>query len=827
MDNRWRRRERIEVAGVVQGVGFRPFVHNLARANHLDGFVLNNTDGVVIEVEGDPAGLDRFVSELVDNAPPLCRIIETSRHVLDWKASSADGRPETNARFEIRDSEREGRPLTLISPDTCTCEDCLAELFDPDNRRYLYPFINCTNCGPRFTITKDLPYDRLLTTMADFTMCERCLAEYEDPADRRFHAQPNACPECGPHLRLLDAQGTPMTGDPLSVTISLLQNGRIVAVKGLGGFHLAVDATDDAAVRRLRRRKLRDEKPFAVMVGGLEWARRLVQLTPKAESILSGPARPILLARRRGGTGIADTIAPDNTYLGLMLPYTPLHYLLFFHPAAVGDYTRSLPVFRALVMTSGNISDEPICKDNDEAIERLSGVADAFLVHDRDIHVRSDDSVVNLAGGEVSMLRRSRGYAPLPVFLREPLPCVLALGGELKNTLCLTDGRRAFLSQHVGDLENIATLRFFREVAEHFTRILGLTPTVFAHDMHPEYLSTKYLMEIRDGSDDKNYSVVGVQHHHAHITSVTAEHGCDRPVIGFSLDGTGYGLDRAIWGGEVLIARQESFSRFAHLVYVPMPGGSAAIREPWRMAFAYLREAFRSQWPSLDLPCLHQVSPDKLEFLSGACDARFNSPFTSSLGRLFDAIASILDIQHRVKFEGQAALMLEMLAAGGEKARPMPFSIREGEAEIFTTYPPLSGDLHRSNIPQAPAVPVTFILDYTPTVRAIVEGIRFHRSRERMAASFHETLLASFMEIARLAREVTGINTVALSGGCWQNRILTGQFPDLLRGEGFDVLCHHSVPPNDGGLSLGQAFTAARITLAAKRRITVCASASR
>ena len=815
MSQRARRLERIQVTGIVQGVGFRPFVHNLAQAHGLGGYVLNNPDGVVIEVEGASDELEAFASDLRDQAPPLSHIVDVHREVLEESALDGE-RPIRYRRFEIRASEHEGRPVTLISPDACVCEECLEELFNPDDRRYLYPFINCTNCGPRFTIIRSLPYDRPFTTMAKFTMCPQCQREYDDPSNRRFHAQPNACAVCGPSLQLLNAKSQPLPGDPLLEAISLLREGRIVAVKGLGGFHLAVDATNGDAVRRLRARKHREEKPLAIMVGSLSVARQLVRLNPKGEAVVSGVERPILLAPRREdsaiGWKVADAVAPDNPYLGVMLPYTPLHYLLFFHPGTGGDFVCGEPVFGALVMTSGNLSEEPICKDNDEAIARLSCVADAFLVHDRDIHLRSDDSVVGLVDGEVAQMRRSRGYAPLPVFLPELVPQVLALGGELKNTLCLTEGRRAFLSQHIGDLENVPTLGFFQEAVAHFTRILDLAPTVFAYDLHPEYLSTKYFMQMWDRLKEGDSGAVGVQHHHAHIASVLAERGHPGAVIGFSLDGTGYGLDGAIWGGEVLLCAPESFTRFAHLDYVPLPGGSAAIREPWRMAFSHLRAAFGDDWASLELPCLHQVSPGDLELLEKACDAGLNCPPTSSLGRLFDAIASILDIRHRVRFEGQAALMLEMLATKEmSAAQSMPFVVREAEPKDFPEYPILWGNLRGARIPPAPATPLTLILDYSATVRAITEGFLRGRSPAELAAGFHATLLESFLKVAHRARELTGIGTVALSGGCWQNWLLSEWFPPLLADRGFDVLTHRLVPPNDGGLSLGQAYTAARI----------------
>ena len=810
MKNNEQRIEHIEVTGIVQGVGFRPFVYNLAEKHRLGGYVLNSPDGVVIEVEGEKKAIEEFIFDLEHNAPPLSRIVEINRTAIEKNHRHNDV-PLLYRGFEIRDSVHEGQPVTLIPPDVCICGDCLKELFDSGDRRYLYPFINCTNCGPRFTIIRDLPYDRPFTTMSSFTMCPDCRAEYDNPRDRRFHAQPNACPVCGPRVELIGSDGNPMTGDPVVTAINLLRSGKVVAVKGLGGFHLAVDASNNEAVLRLRHLKHREEKPLAIMVGTSSIAGSLVQLDYAEEQILIGRERPILLAPRKDGATVADAVAPGNAYLGIMLPYTPLHYMLFFHPAAGGNYAAGKPVFSALVMTSGNISEEPICRDNEEALERLSGIADAFLVHNRDIHVRSDDSVVNIVGADASFIRRSRGYVPVPVFLREKLPSVLALGAELKNTICITEGRRAFSSQHIGDLENITTLDFFREAVEHFKKILELEPCIFAYDLHPGYLSTKYFMQMKDELRGEDYGAVGVQHHHAHIASVLAEHGSNDRVIGFSLDGTGYGLDSTVWGGEILLCTPYNFSRIAHLDYVPLPGGESAIRQPWRMAFAYLREAWGSDWKKLNLPCLKQVSSYDLEVLDNACISGLNCLQTSSLGRLFDAVASILDICHVSSFEGQAAIMLEMFAAQEHEGQELPFSIRPKEPERLDDYPVLRGNLKNLELPAIPSAADGFVIDYKPLLRSIAEGMLRGRAQSELALDFHVTLIASLVKAAELVRNFTGVNTVALSGGCMQNRILSEHLPARLREKGFEILTNCLVPPNDGGISLGQAYIAANI----------------
>ena len=566
-------RRAIRVEGVVQGVGFRPFVYTLATGLGLTGLVGNDLDGVFVEIEGPAAAVGEFLLLLERNAPPLARIERVTTRAIT---------PTRSASFDIAASDSSGPRRTLVAADTATCADCLRELSDPADRRFGYPFINCTNCGPRFTIVRDVPYDRPLTTMATFAMCEPCAAEYHDPADRRFHAQPTCCPACGPRLALRhpaggDLPGSDLAGgdlaggDPLAEAAGLLRQGRILAVKGLGGYHLAVDAACQEAVARLRARKHREDKPFAVMVADLASARRLVEVDTAAADLLTSQARPIVLLPRRPEAAVAAATAPGNRQLGIMLPYTPLHHLLLAAAA------------RPMVLTSGNVSEEPIAYRDDEALARLGGIADAFLTHDRAIHIRTDDSVARTFRGRPMLLRRSRGYAPEPVTVDSGFPRpVLACGAELKNTFCLAKGRHAFVSHHIGDLENAETLRSFTEGIEHFRRLFDIDPQVVAHDLHPEYLSTKYAVEL-DGVD-----LQGVQHHHAHIASCLADNGVDGPVIGVAFDGTGYGTDGTIWGGEFLLADRAGFERAGHLVPVPMPGGSAAIRQPWRMTAAYL-----------------------------------------------------------------------------------------------------------------------------------------------------------------------------------------------------------------------------------------------
>ena len=763
-------RTAIRVEGVVQGVGFRPFVYTLATGLGLAGHVGNDTDGVFVEVEGAPAAVSEFLVLLEREAPPLARI---------ERITTAPLPPSGSASFAIAASGSAGPRRTLVSADTATCADCLRELADPADRRYGYPFINCTNCGPRFTIVRDVPYDRPLTTMAGFAMCERCAAEYRDPADRRFHAQPTCCPACGPRLALLDQAGNPLPADqagdprpadqagnplpaePLAGAADLLRRGRVLAVKGLGGYHLAVDAGCETAVAALRARKHREDKAFAVLAADLAAARLLAEVDEAAADLLTSASRPIVLLPRRPGAEVAQATAPGNRQLGIMLPYTPLHHLL----------TGALS--RPMVLTSGNVSDEPIAYDDADALARLGGIADAFLTHDRAIHIRTDDSVARVFRARPMLIRRSRGYVPEPVTVDHEFPRpVLACGAELKNTFCLAKRRHAFVSHHIGDLENAETLRSFTEGIEHFRRLFDLDPQVVAHDLHPEYLSTKYALDL-DGIE-----LCGVQHHHAHIASCLADNRADGPVIGVAFDGTGYGADGTIWGGEFLLADLATFERGGHLAPVPMPGGAAAVRQPWRMAAAYLDAAFSGAPPE----SLSVVRRNEARWAAVVAMGRrgINSPVTSSAGRLFDAVAALLGVRDVINYEGQAAVELEQLADPGEAGS---YQARIGDQTPFG----ISGcDL----------------------VRAAAEDTAAGIPGAIVAARFHHGVAALIEDGCLLLRERHGLATVALSGGVFQNLLLLHDTVARLEARGFRVLVHSRIPCNDGGISLGQAVIA-------------------
>ncbi len=746
---------RLRVRGIVQGVGFRPFVYQLARRLGLAGEVANTSEGVTIHLEGAASVIEAFEASLAREAPPLARISGVESTAADLRHLTA---------FRIETSRRSDSRATGISPDMAVCDACLAELFDPADRRFGYPFINCTHCGPRYTIIDDVPYDRPHTSMRRFTMCPACQAEYDDPADRRFHAQPNACPVCGPQVTLCGPNGVILAAaDPIAEAAARLAAGRILAVKGLGGFHLAVDALNAEAVARLRRRKRREEKPFALMVPDLEAARRIAAVDAAAEALLCSPRRPIVILAQHPGNPVAAEVAPRNRYFGVMLPYTPLHHLLLRRG------------FTALVMTSANLSDEPICIDNAEAFHRLGAIADAFLVHDRDIYLRTDDSIVCPLAGKTRFLRRSRGYVPEPVFLKRALPPILACGAGLKNTVCLTRGAEAFVSQHIGDLENLAAYEFLEKTAAHLERILDIQPEIVARDLHPDYLSTRYAL----GRTGVRH--VAVQHHHAHIVSVMAEHGLDGSVIGLALDGTGYGTDGAVWGGEVLVAEAGRFTRAAHLAYVPMPGGAAAIREPWRMAAAHLHDAFGDGWTHLDLPLLESVPPDKIALAVRMARHRINAPPTSSLGRLFDAVAALCGLRAAVHYEGQAAMELEM-AADAEAEGLYPYAMVPGAVRTVAT---------------------------AALIRAVAADLGAGVPVAVVAGRFHRTVIALFADLCRQVRQDTGLTRVALSGGVFQNAIILEGLVRTLEGAGFAVFTPEQVPANDGGISLGQAVAAA------------------
>jgi hydrogenase maturation protein HypF len=771
---------RIHITGIVQGVGFRPFVYGLAARLALHGWVRNTSAGVEIEVDGPPQELETFITALRGEAPPLSRI---DSFQVDWIPANGF------STFEIVHSEGKPGDFIPISPDVSTCSDCLEELFNPDDRRYRYPFINCTNCGPRFTIIKDIPYDRPNTTMGVFEMCPACASEYENPLDRRFHAQPVACPECGPQVWLETIDGssgrTVHKAEAIQGTRHLLAQGKIIAIKGLGGFHLACDATNPQAVSELRRRKLRVDKPFALMMPNQEIVVRHCFLNQGELELLTSRQRPIVILEVRPDSPIAPEVSPNQSTLGVMLPYTPLHYLLL----------EGEPGFpEALVMTSGNLSEEPIATGNDEARQRLGELADAFLMHDRDIQTRCDDSVIRVASRDQQEdrlanqealasnypLRRARGYAPNPIQLQWQMPPILATGPELKNTFCLTRGRYAFLSHHIGDLENYETLRAFEDGITHYERLFRIQPQAIAYDLHPDYLATRYALK---RAAEESLPTLAVQHHHAHIAACLAEndHPGDRPVIGLSLDGTGYGQDGAIWGGEILVADYAGYERLYHLAYVPLPGGDKAIREPWRIALAHLLQAGFT-WEA-DLPPVIYAKQmatnagDPLDLLQRQITQGLNAPPTSSMGRLFDAVASLLGIRQTANYEAQAAVELEALVDPHENGT-YPFSINQQ------------------------------ILDPTPMFRAILSDLRAGLLVSTLAGRFHNTIAILLHRACQEIRLKTGLNEVALSGGVWQNITLLNKSIRLLQDDGFTVYQHRQVPTNDGGIALGQAAIA-------------------
>jgi hydrogenase maturation protein HypF len=723
------RRARVRVTGTVQGVGFRPYVYRLAGELSLGGYVLNDTHGVLIEIEGSAPDVDRFLERLPSEAPPLA-VVER----MAWEDVSPSGDPD----FAIRESVGGKVPDAPVTPDSATCPDCLRELFDPTDRRFRYPFINCTNCGPRFTIVRGVPYDRPLTTMASFTMCPACRAEYEDPTDRRFHAQPNACPACGPSLPLLDT------------AVAALRDGAIVAVKGIGGYHLACRADDEHAVSALRSRKHREDKPFALMAPSLAVAESLIALDDSGRMLITGPARPIVLAPRRPGAPVAESVAPGAPELGVMLPYSPLHHLLL---ADVGA---------TLVLTSGNVSDEPIAFRDEDALERLKDIADLFLVHDRPIETRTDDSVVRTAP-RPAVLRRSRGYVPAAI----PLPApgatrpTLACGAELKNTFCVAKGTRAWVSHHIGDLENYETLRSFEEGIEHFKRLFAVVPEVVAHDLHPEYLSTKYAFEL-DGVE-----LVGVQHHHAHLAACLAEHGEPGPAIGAIFDGTGYGLDGTVWGGELLYGDVAAFRRVGALLPVRLPGGARAIKQPWRMACAWLVAS------GIEAPAAWQP-------IGELARSGLASPLTTSMGRLFDAVAALVGIRAEINYEGQAAIELEAACDLSER----------GSYPVAVTGDPL-------------------VIDPREMIRAIAADVRAGQSPGVISRRFHRAIARATVDACARLADGHGTDLVVLSGGVFQSRLLLDSVWSGLTGAGLRVLVPERLPVNDGGISFGQAAVAA------------------
>ena len=773
----------IHITGIVQGVGFRPFVYNLATRLGLKGWVNNTSAGVNIHIEGEEEKVKNFCEKLTSEKPPLARIDEIQIE---------EATPGNFTTFDIQHSTVIEGAFQPISPDVSICPDCLREMLDPDDRRYRYPFINCTNCGPRYTIIKDIPYDRPKTTMANFPMCADCQREYEDPTNRRFHAQPVACHICGPHV-WLETENTnyelPITNysEAISETQRLLAEGKILAIKGLGGFHLACDATNAQAVTELRNRKLRVDKPFALMMPDIETVKQHCFVSDAERDLLQSTARPIVLLKKKSESTIVEEVSPKQNWLGVMLPYTPLHFLLFAESIHHSSF-----ILHPLVMTSGNLSEEPIATDNDEARKRLSKLADAFLMHNRDIHIRCDDSVVRVFDDKplsidnetspavhrpplVYPIRRSRGYAPFPVKLPFDAPQILAAGSELKNTFCITNKNYAFLSHHIGDMENYETLKSFEQGVEHFERLFRVKPEAIAHDLHPNYLATRYVLE---RAEREGLSAIAVQHHHAHVAACMAEHGLDgsRPVIGVSFDGTGYGDDGAIWGGEILIADYKSYQRAYHLEYFPLPGGDAAIKKPARTALALLW-ALGLEWDER-LDSVAEFCAQDQVVLRAQLERKINTPMTSSMGRLFDAAAALAGVRQAVNYEGQAAIEFEALADSAEAGK-YTFGLNQDQVEV------------RSAVEEL--------------IKDVMTGIHI----SKISARFHNGLAECVHEICLKIKSETGIDKVALSGGVWQNITLLGRTLSLLKSSGFRVYIHREVPTNDGGLSLGQAVIAA------------------
>lgn len=769
---------KIHITGIVQGVGFRPFVYNEAIQQGLSGWVCNTSAGVDIEVYGDRNAVSIFIQHLNTNFPILARIDTIEHKQIPYIQLNS---------FEIIHSKQVTDSFQPISPDICICQDCLNELFDQTNRRFRYPFINCTNCGPRLTIIEEIPYDRPYTTMKDFKMCPDCEREYLDPTDRRFHAQPIACPVCGPKVWLeLPAKKRgaknqfAAEGDEAIITAQkLLINGKIIAIKGLGGFHLACDATNPKAVAELRNRKFRIDKPFALMLADIASIEAHCLVDGAERELLSSRQRPIVVLSRRINSSIAKEVSPNQNTLGIMLPYSPLHYLLFSQNSKFQKRNSCLP---PLVMTSGNLSEEPIAVNNDEAFERLSGLADAYLVHNRSIRTRCDDSVIRTFRGASFPLRRSRGYAPFPVYLNSKSLPILAVGAELKNTFCVVRDRYAFLSHHIGDMENVETYDSFVDSITHYESLFRIKPVAIAHDRHPNYLASRYAI---DRGVRENLSIFGIQHHHAHIAACMAENGIfsDEPVIGVAFDGTGFGDDGAIWGGEFLLSDFQGFKRVCHLKYVPLPGGDASIRKPARIALAYLW-TYNHEW-DLEHHPVSELCAEEKSILKSQLELKINTPFTSSMGRFFDAIASIVGVRQKINYEAQAAIEFETLVDENEEGE---YSWRLERLEN-SSYP-----IYQIN----PAVLIGEVLSEVQngTSNSIISA-RFHNSISRMVSEVCKTLRSDF-----------GINRVVLSGGVWQNMTLLHRTCDLLESEKFQIHYHHLVPTNDGGVALGQAVIA-------------------
>jgi len=771
--------KRLEISGVVQGVGFRPFLFGLAHTHGLAGQVSNTAEGVVAMVEGPGPAVADFIRDISEKSPRLSMVSGIKSEELS---------PRGFLSFDIVKSHESNLRNTLISPDVSICDDCLAEMRNPLDRRFEYPFINCTNCGPRYTIIQDVPYDRPKTSMKVFQMCGECQGEYDNPLDRRFHAQPNACPVCGPRVYLTDPKGQRLDKDPgdaLKKAAAFLKQGKILAVKGLGGFHLAVDASNTPAVERLRQKKNRPDKPFALMAVSSSVLSDHVHVDEKERRLLYSYHRPIVLLEKkineksREHSGLSLSVAPSNNCLGVMLPYAPLHYLLLEKGPDI------------LVMTSGNRSGEPLSIDNDDALEGFAHIADYFLFHDRDIYFRADDSIARIQAGKMRFIRRSRGYAPLPIGLDRRMPPVLGCGGGLKSTICLTRNKNAFLSQHIGDLDNHKVYEFYTQTIDHMEKILGVEPSIIAHDLHPGYMSTDYARSLANSS----IVCVPVQHHHAHAVSCMGENHIDEPVIALTLDGTGLGTDGHIWGGEILTCTHDRFSRRAQLSYLHMPGGDAAVLEPWRMAAAVLFKAFGRSFLDLELPFIRAMDTEKLSFLCQMMEKNLNSPLTSSAGRLFDAVSSLLGICHFISHESQAAMELEYIATGfddrgGEKSgreKRYSFDLIETRNDDFPYY----------------------VVDMMPCIREIVQEVKQGEPSGGISHGFHMTLVDGFVAAALRVGRDTGIKKAVLSGGVFNNNIVLNHTIIELEKKGFAVYTHTRVPTGDGGIPLGQVLVAA------------------
>lgn len=749
----------MEISGIIQGVGFRPFIYRLARNHRLKGYVVNTAAGVTIEVDGSAPEIEAFIKEISTEKPPLAHIEELK--AVRLKIAPADAFQE----FHITVSISGGNRIGPITPDSDVCDNCLAELFDPEDRRYLYPFINCTDCGPRYTLIEKTPYDRPLTVMKGFGLCVDCQAEYSDPLDRRFHAQATCCPHCGPAVTLTTPdRGTVDDPNPISRAAELLQAGRIVAIKGIGGFHLAVNAADYEAIARLRERKGRPHKPLAVMAKDLGWIKTFAQFTLDEQKVLSGRAKPIVLLQKKTPFPLAENVAPDNCFIGVMLPYTPIHHLLYHHID-----------FQALVMTSGNLSGSPVVKDNEDAFAKLADIADYFLLHNRPIITQADDSVIRMDDSYQAFYRRARSFVPKVINLQQNSGRTLALGAIIKNTICLTKEKEAFVSQHIGDLDNLDTQLHQNNISSHFQALLRIKPDLLVHDLHPDYPGSRYARR------QKEMPVIGVQHHHAHAVSCMAEHGLAGPVIAVTLDGNGYGPDHTVWGGEVLLAEYHTYRRLAHFEPVEMPGGDAAIREPWRMAISHLYRTFGPGYRDLNLHLLHKHRSN-IGIMQQMIDKSINAPLTSSCGRLFDAVAAMLGLREFASFEGQAAAELEMCLEPGD----------------------IDPTSYEFAVVKSGAGP--WLLPVEKIIKGVVQDILEDGGTAQISRRFHNTLAALFTRVCREARDQTEINQVVLSGGVFQNLNLHRQLKTNLEALYFTVYSHEQVPSNDGCISLGQAL---------------------